>query len=253
MIGYGDWCLAWYLQNCVQMSTNKKEATLNTRLAKFLSTAAAAAAVTLAVVAPVQAAVYRGSFDPAYGPAYPTIGYRGFATFNVPNACLVGSFPNTPGFTKVIDSSDPCALGAMSLVAAEVDFYLLSDVSKTTIEALVFAPPGYTPDPVSAAYISHNPSTGLNEVTGIDAVLFGPRASTTLGGHLVEMAFNNTAVSLIDYAPGGPRNASNPATFQEFKDVTPTTTTSTVPEPATVGLVLAGLAAAGLMGRRRSA
>lgn len=79
-------------------------------VARHLS-ALAAACFTLAA-APTQAAVV-ASFDPAFGPAIPNLGFRGSVTFDVPTAC----YALGPGFHS---TGGACQITALS---GQINFY----------------------------------------------------------------------------------------------------------------------------------
>ncbi|MCB2022157.1 MAG: hypothetical protein M9915_17145 [Rhizobacter sp.] len=100
------------------------------RLAKRLFAVSFAAAAALAVMAPAQAVVYRGTWDPAYGPALPNLGWRGEAFFEVADACLGQGdglyFNNVPG-----------ACSSQSILSGKVEFYNLATPA-TTLETLTF-------------------------------------------------------------------------------------------------------------------
>ncbi|MGZ8253877.1 MAG: hypothetical protein ACXWVT_03425, partial [Burkholderiaceae bacterium] len=87
------------------------------------------AAAVLALTGHAQAAQYVGKWDPAFGSAFPDLGWRGEATFFVPDACLVNE-----GFMW---NSGDCS--GMKLVNAEVEFYKVSDPTDATLETLSFA------------------------------------------------------------------------------------------------------------------
>ncbi|MGZ8273271.1 MAG: PEP-CTERM sorting domain-containing protein [Burkholderiaceae bacterium] len=91
------------------------------RRGAFLSFLAA-----LACAAPVQAAYYTGDWDPGFGPAFPELGWRGEATFFVPDACLAK--------TGWVFNFAGCSSFGMQLVSAEVDFYKLSDPSNPAFQ-----------------------------------------------------------------------------------------------------------------------
>ena len=73
-----------------------------------------------------QAIQYTGAWDPSFGSAFPDLGWRGEATFFVPDACLSQS-----GWVFNFDS---CSSSGMQLVSAEVEFYKFSDPTNTTFQ-----------------------------------------------------------------------------------------------------------------------
>ena len=94
--------------------------------------AVAAMTVALALAAPAHAARYVGSWDPAFGPPFTDLGWRGQATFFVPDACLA--------LSGVVLNSNNCSNFSMQLVSAEVGFYRLSDPTDAAFhETLPFA------------------------------------------------------------------------------------------------------------------
>ena len=225
---------------------------MNSRLMKFALAAGSACIVALSAVAPAQAAVYRGTFDPAYDTSrFPDLGYRGSATFYVPNACLGGPAANVR--TQVVDSISACSFGAMSMLTAQVVFYSLSTPSNI-IETVTFAPPVYNPDPVYSAWILYNNTAHQNRVVGMTTTLFGPAVSSTaIPGHFLSMAFNDTAVTVLDKSPAC---NSNPLCSGSLGNPTVFSTFAPVPEPSialtsVVGLL--GLGAYRLFARRRGA
>ena len=48
-------------------------------------------AMTAALRSPCNAVIVIGKWDPSFGPAFPDLGWRGEATFFVPDACLAKS------------------------------------------------------------------------------------------------------------------------------------------------------------------
>jgi hypothetical protein len=63
-----------------------------------------------------QAAVYTGHWDPPYGGIFPDLGWKGSATFILPDACLglTGSFAN---------AAAGCGGGGMQVLGATLEFY----------------------------------------------------------------------------------------------------------------------------------
>ncbi|HKU84735.1 MAG TPA: hypothetical protein VJV77_00185 [Casimicrobiaceae bacterium] len=115
-------------------------------------------------------AVFRGSWDPSFGDPYDGMGYRGFADFFVPDACLDGD----PISGVWVDNNDACSDGGMSLLAATVDLFRYDlDPNGPTVSTVVFAPPAI--DVVTGVFIEFDPHTGRNEVTGADTSIFGPQ------------------------------------------------------------------------------
>jgi hypothetical protein len=79
--------------------------------------AAGLAALTLGFAAgSAQAAVYSGRWDPAFGGIFPDLGWKGSATFILPDSCLgmTGSFAN---------AAAGCGGGAMQVTNAQIEFY----------------------------------------------------------------------------------------------------------------------------------
>jgi hypothetical protein len=81
--------------------------------------AALLVATGLACGAPSQAAIYDGAWDPAFGAAFPDLGWSGRARFFVPDACLAES-----GWVFNFES---CSNFGMKVLSAEVEFYKLGD------------------------------------------------------------------------------------------------------------------------------
>jgi hypothetical protein len=63
-----------------------------------------------------QAAAYTGTWDPAYGSPFPNLGWRGEASFYIPDACLL----SPDGW---LNNSAACSAGAMAITSGHVDLY----------------------------------------------------------------------------------------------------------------------------------
>jgi hypothetical protein len=90
---------------------------VNFSIARLARTALIAAGVSLAGVGAAQAALWTGAWDPRYGTPFDgnvdadVLGWRGIATFDIPEFCIDGN------------TADSSACPAMSLVSAQVIFY----------------------------------------------------------------------------------------------------------------------------------
>jgi hypothetical protein len=109
---------------------------MNHQLSKLIRAAAAAGLTGLAGIGTTHAAVYSGSWDPAYGPALPNIGWRATADLFVPELCGAnigsGSFNNfnfsSGTFGANCNSND---YGAVELRNVRVEFYSLMNPAPT--------------------------------------------------------------------------------------------------------------------------
>src|SRR5512134_1643547 len=93
-----------------------------------LGGAVVAVAASFAFAAPAHAVIYTGDWDPAFGSAFPDLGWRGDATFFIPDACV--------GLSGWVFNFGQCS--GMKILEAEVEFYSLSDPTEATLETLVF-------------------------------------------------------------------------------------------------------------------
>lgn len=223
------------------------KATLAKRLAALLLTVTGA----LAVPGQASAALFVGDFDPAFGLAFPNLGFRGQGTFFVPDTCL--------GMNGVVTNS---ACPGISVTSAFVNYY---DTRSTP-------PP---PTLVSQGYVFPPPNVPLIDVRllggnllGVDSGTIGPQFVNVPDTMTVDptdsLLFGNTWLRFQDLISVGDEGAlpgaflfacsgrecglnsttqSNPAFFRNGF--------TRVPEPDTVGLVLTALVIAGLVRRRR--
>jgi len=105
--------------------------------------AAAGVASLVAFAGQANAASYVGSWDPAFSSAFPDLGWRGEAVFEIPDACLAidGVYVNS----NLLNSNPSnCADGGgLKIKSAEVEFY---DVSAPNIvlDTLYFVEPSAT-------------------------------------------------------------------------------------------------------------
>lgn len=207
-------------------------------LKRGVTVVAAAAALTCAMSA--QAIVYRGAWDPAFGAAFPDLGWNGVASFYVPDACLA--------LSGTVMNSDPCSSGTMSILSADVGFYKLSDPGNPTYqETISFVMP-------SMAVNSMTITAG--SLSGVDGTFLYSVASTLplAGGPYTDfkLFFDNDVAGMfyVSHPPGGPITWGvsdyNPPDGTPFIKFTPA-----VPEPSTYALMGAGLAALGFVARRR--
>ncbi|MEO8302749.1 MAG: PEP-CTERM sorting domain-containing protein [Betaproteobacteria bacterium] len=143
---------------------------------------AAATAVSLVLGTSAQALVVKGSFDPAFGAAYPNLGFRGYGEFFIDDACL-----NVPSGTFVWwDSTCGGAVNyteAMGLISAQVELYDTRDSGANTLQTLAFT----SPDPLAipgdngpmwGVFLEYDSGLGRNTITGVDTLYIGPQYST---------------------------------------------------------------------------
>lgn len=200
------------------------------------------ACATLGAVLPAQAVVYTGHWDPLYGAPFPNLGWKGSATFSIPDACLAGS-----GW---IANNDPCANGAMSILGAEVDFYNAGDPLMTTVQTLVFDP----------SVVVYKMRVDSHQLTAVSSDFLGPEQGTVAiagGGtywfdlKFIEAVSNNVQlyhtvghtdpICAFTGTPAGCGVSANQ----------PTITITAIPEPSIFALSLGGLALGWAVRRRR--
>ena len=225
---------------------------LNTRARAALIGVAVFIASMLGVAQSARAAVYRGSWDPAYGAPFTDLGWKGTATFFIPDACLSGA--------GTVLNTDPCSNGGMKMLGATVSFYnaTLDSPGLHILETLTFSPPPAVPLVYSMQVTNHvltavgtgysNPVQASNSLAGggnyYFALQFFRRDTNNVAlfhmpGYMdASCSFGPSSDELCGYNAQGLANQ-------------PIMTLTQVPEPATVGLVLAGLGAIGLTMRRR--
>lgn len=134
---------------------------LQSRFKKVCCGAAVACAVLLGTAGSAQAAVYTGMWDPAFGGIFTNLGWRGTATFVLPDSCvgLTGTFAN---------AATPCGGGGMQVIDATVEFYDLRDTSQTALQTLDF---GAAPA-VNSMSIDSLTHPGMTDLTGANTEFF---------------------------------------------------------------------------------
>jgi hypothetical protein len=212
-----------------------------TRARSVLSAALLGAAATLGSIGPAQAAVYTGSWDPAYGSIFPSLGWQASAVFDVPDACEASD-----GFKLI---TGPCA--GFDVLSAQVRLY---DIA--------------APGTILGTYAldTNVPITGITiaggDLAGVDSSFFGsfvPLLPIAGGGEysFSLILFGGTKAQLIYAKPAGTSpTCSNPLTpvLGASCGVSANAATGVfapVPEPETYALMLAGLGAIVFTARRR--
>jgi len=189
-------------------------------------------AAGFAFSAPSQAIIVVGAWDPAFGAAFPELGWRGEAEFFVPDACLAES-----GWVFNFES---CSGGTMKVLSAEVEFYKLSDPTNPLFqETLSFSDPTWL---VAAMRIEDGLLAGLYATFDY----FVPSTLAIAGGPHTEflLLFQDDLARLgyISDPPEGRKTKGisdpNPS------DGPPFITFRVVPEPGGLALAMLGILAA---------
>jgi hypothetical protein len=194
----------------------------------------------LTFVAPSQAIVIQGAWDPAFGAAFPELGWRGEAKFFVPDACLAES-----GWVFNFES---CSGGTMEVLSAKVEFYKLADPTNPLFqETLSFDDPTSW---VVAMRIEDGMLAGLFAtfdyfVPSTLAIAGGPYTDFVLlfEDDLARMAF-------ISDPPDGPKTKG--ISDRSTPDGSPFITFRVVPEPGSLALVVLAMLTLGFVARRRA-
>jgi len=192
----------------------------------------------LAALTPARAISFVGKWDPAFGSAFPDLGWRGEARFFVPDACLDES-----GW---ILNSASCSDFGMRIVSAEVEFYSLTDPTNSALqETLLFNIP-------SPAVVSMELEDGL--LAGVYGTFLYSRSSTLpiAGGPFTDFVlFFEGDLARMLYV-SDPPDAKKTFGFsdREAADGSPFMTFSVVPEPSSLSLIALGLLLSVLLGRQ---
>ena len=92
---------------------------LMNRAKSLLSVVLLSGAATLGSIGSAQAAIYTGSWDPAYGGIFPSLGWQASGLFDLPDACAaIGTGSNIP-------ISGNCA--GFDVLSAKVEFYNIAN------------------------------------------------------------------------------------------------------------------------------
>jgi hypothetical protein len=191
----------------------------------------------LTVTPPAKAIIWTGAWDPAFGSAFPNLGWRGEATFFLPDACLAEQ-----GWVFNFES---CSAFGMKILSAEVEFYKLSDPADPAFhETLLFDVP-------SSAVLSMNIDDGV--LTGVLGTFLYSRPSTLpiAGGPYTDFVLffedNLARMGFVSSPPNGPRTSG--FSDKSPSDGSPFITFRVVPEPGSWSLLLLA-ATTGLLMRR---
>ena len=206
-------------------------------ISKKFYVAAAVFASMLAVTAPTQAVVYSGAWDPAFGSAFPQLGWRGEAKFFVPDACVIES-----GWVTVLGCS------GMKILGAEVEFYKLSDPTNTQFqETLSFDIPS-----IFNLAVKYDDGELTKVLGGFPyfrestlSIAGGPYTKFWLSflGDLASMFYvSDPPYGKTTWGFSDPNPPGGGGPFITFRQV---------PEPGSLFIVLAALGALGIGARRR--
>ncbi len=201
--------------------------------------AALLVAAGLSFVSPSNALIYTGAWDPAFGSAFPDLGWRGEATFFVPDACASES-----GW---VFNFEGCSNFEMKVLSAEVEFYRLSDPTNPAFqETLSFDDPSSF---VAAMKIEEGLLTGLYAtfdyfLPSTLAIAGGPYTDFVLlfEGDIARMGF-------ISDPPDGPKTRG--VSDRNPPDGAPFITFRVVPEPSSFALAAVALLALAVFAARR--
>jgi hypothetical protein len=188
-----------------------------------------------AVAGSARAATYSGVWDPAFGAPFTGLGWRGTATFFVPDTC-------DPSGTAVISNSPLCGGNAI-VTSAQVELYNDAAAGDPTVATLTFNPASMIIDTMSFVsgqldQLTTSYSNFVNPPENLSAFGVGSSVEFALffdisalsGPHLlwrncVESSFEPICTSGINDAAQFP----------------PEFTITSVPEPGTLALVCIGL------------
>ena len=204
---------------------------LNSMFAKGVAGLLVGLVVSLAPMRDADAAMFVGTFDPAFGPAFPSLGFRGTATFNVPETCLAQD-----GF---------CSDAGISMVSAAVTLY---DLNNTDNSVQL----GFDPASLDNVFIQGGTLFGVN------SAILGPQQTFSDGFFYTGSIFLQFALTSGDGFLGMPSAfiyacdpANNQCTADEAIQSNPARL-SFVPEPGSAALLLVALGAAAMARRRRA-
>ena len=176
-------------------------------------------AAGLALPAPSGAAIYTGKWDPAFGPDFPDLGWKGEARFFVPDACLSHS--------GLVFNADNCSNSSMRLLSGRVDFYKVSDPTNAAFQESIFF---NTPSPfVSWVQIDDGMLSGVHG--SFDYLV--PATLPLAGGPDTSffLSFEDT-IAQLGFVSGS---------HAGFSDASPVITFQLVPEPGSLALSVAAL------------
>ena len=210
--------------------------------------AALSVVAAVGLVGPAQAAVYAGTWDPAYGSIFPSLGWGATATFDVPDACLASD-----GAKLLVGS---CA--GFSVLTAQVTFYNFATDPNPATSPVLESFNLNTGVIVNGITVAGGQLAGLGTGFFDNFVPSGGSASIAGGGayafSLILLGDNKAQLIYATPTSASPGCAFIPVQRAQCgisQQAAVGTFTAVVPEPQTYALLLAGLAAVGFAARRR--